>query len=380
MKYIDIITNSFLNINDYSIGIGGLQTYVYNLAILGKKINAKVVVYQSGIKNVDLVYEGIEIKIRKYKKTVFKRLYENLIKENLGSKIIIIATDQLNLKAKSNNTITIQHGIAFDYPIEFVNKRLFKNITLFSAIKFLRNLRNIFRYHNSRTLVCVDYNYYNWLKTVYTVDNKIHVIPNFCSELLPKDDVICKLTNRKSFSILFARRFCDYRGIKLFANCAMRLLKNNPEILVTFAGDGPLEPYLHQLFDKNSQVEITKFDAKDSMLFHSNYDIAVVPSFFSEGTSLSLLEAMGAGCYVVASHVGGMTNLIIDDYNGSLIYPDEDSLYNELTRLFDLDSDKFNNVVLNGYETVSQALSIRNWQEKWLEIFDAVMKGNSQKF
>ncbi|WP_420491566.1 glycosyltransferase [Neobacillus drentensis] len=47
----------------------------------------------------------------------------------------------------------------------------------------------------------------------------------------------------------------------------------------------------------------------------------------SEGTSLSLLEAMAAKCAEIATNVGGMTNIILDNYNGLIINPDESELY-----------------------------------------------------
>lgn len=44
---------------------------------------------------------------------------------------------------------------------------------------------------------------------------------------------------------------------------------------------------------------------------------------------------MAAGCAVICTNVGGMTNIIIDGYNGLMINPDEDSLYKALDRLIE---------------------------------------------
>ena len=50
-------------------------------------------------------------------------------------------------------------------------------------------------------------------------------------------------------------------------------------------------------------------------------DVVVIPSVATEGTSLSCLEAMASGRPVMAGWVGGLSNLIIHEYNGLLLHP-----------------------------------------------------------
>jgi glycosyltransferase involved in cell wall biosynthesis len=62
-------------------------------------------------------------------------------------------------------------------------------------------------------------------------------------------------------------------------------------------------------------------------------DIFVLPSY-SEGVSLALLEAMAAGLPVIATAVGGLTEVVRDGDNGLLIPPrDAGALAEALTRL-----------------------------------------------
>lgn len=109
------------------------------------------------------------------------------------------------------------------------------------------------------------------------------------------------------------------------------------------------------------------YNSEKSLKIHQDKDIAVIPTIASEGTSLSLLEAMAAGCAVICTNVGGMTNIIIDGYNGLMINPDEDSLYKALDRLIE---DKLlrGRLQAKAYETIKEAFSLNIWKSKWAQI------------
>jgi glycosyltransferase involved in cell wall biosynthesis len=63
------------------------------------------------------------------------------------------------------------------------------------------------------------------------------------------------------------------------------------------------------------------------------FDVVVVPSD-NEAFSLALTEAMGAGCAVVATRVGGMAEIVEDEVSGLLIEPaDEWALSTSISRL-----------------------------------------------
>jgi len=63
------------------------------------------------------------------------------------------------------------------------------------------------------------------------------------------------------------------------------------------------------------------------------FDVVVVPSD-NEAFSLALVEAMGAGCPVVATRVGGMAEIVEDEVSGLLIEPDDEwALSTAMSRL-----------------------------------------------
>ena len=58
----------------------------------------------------------------------------------------------------------------------------------------------------------------------------------------------------------------------------------------------------------------------DVMPYLALYDLLVLPSRL-DGRPLIVLEALACGIPVIASRVGGLPDLIIDDYNGYLCTP-----------------------------------------------------------
>jgi len=96
---------------------------------------------------------------------------------------------------------------------------------------------------------------------------------------------------------------------------------------VTLAGDGPLrgsvEKEIHDLA-LAGRVSITGFLEHEQMLkVIAEADIVVIPSRF-EGFGLTALEAMALSRPVVASAVGGLTEILKDGENGILV-PAKDS-------------------------------------------------------
>ena len=111
----------------------------------------------------------------------------------------------------------------------------------------------------------------------------------------------------------------------------------------------------------------TQYCSDESVKFHSNFDIAVVPTIGSEGTSLSLLEAMSAKCAVICTNVGGMTNIIIDGYNGLMVTPNIDQLYSAIKYLID-NKDIRNKISERGHDTIRKSFTFEKWEKKWREV------------
>jgi len=128
--------------------------------------------------------------------------------------------------------------------------------------------------------------------------------------------------------VLFPRRIDPARGIDLFLDSVAKLVDKYPEVRFIMSIDRNNQPFNARLdtqlqrlpFRDRLEVISTPFHQMPAL--YQAADIVVIPSTYSEGTSLSCLEALASGCAVVATDVGGLTNLILPRYNGLLVPPE----------------------------------------------------------
>lgn len=366
MKTIDILFSYYYDSKGQEICVGGIQTYITNIIKVCTEIGYNVRVFQYAdenfykrLGNTSEVF-GIKTDRKDKKKNInlWNRAKES---RTAGDYITIIATDTMIPEIHIENSIVIQHGICWDIPYEhkrpFLRHFIGKSIGAYKIIKRLSYVDNV---------VCVDYNFLNWYRaTICSGRIKCKVIPNF-TEVLPEKTETSDIIN-----IIFARRFYYYRGTRIFANAIERIVKEYDNVSVTVAGDGEDKKWLHNKLGDYENITFSKYTSEESLAVHQKHDIAVVPTIGSEGTSLSLLEAMSAGCAVICSNVGGMTNIVLDGHNGLMIEPDEQELYLALKSLID-NKELRTKLSKNAYETVVDSFSYEKWAQSWSDIIKSV--------
>jgi len=377
MKFILIYSKIFnLKDNDILSQIGGVQRYMYELGkLLKNNFNEKVVLIQFGDEDKFLNYENLEI--YQYKNKTVKELINNLrFKKFIDSDDVIIwGSDTLSIKTEYRS-ISIQHGIACDYfsRENKLQKFCYKIPLLALGYKFLQLFKSYSVFEKTKYRVCVDYNFLNWYRTIniyrYNMDN-IHVIPNFTKipEFKEKEE-------KEKLIISFARRFHHRRGAKLLCEVADDLLKDFTSLEFWFAGEGEELNYVESLKEKYPlNVKFTKFSQNSTFDYHQKVDIAVVPTIASEGTSLSLLEAMACSCTVVCTNVGGMTNIVLDEFNGLLVNPERQDLKQALTKVIN-SYELRSKLGSNAYLTAKESFNLELWEKKWLALIHKVINSH----
>ena len=97
------------------------------------------------------------------------------------------------------------------------------------------------------------------------------------------------------------------------------VLRNHKDCKLIIVGDGPEHANLMKLTaDLNLSDNVLFLGERgDISIILSMLDIFVLPSL-SEGTSVTLLEALSTGVPVIASGVGGNPKIVIDEETGML--------------------------------------------------------------
>lgn len=372
MKTAHIIYLNYLKPDGNGMSIGGIQTYLTNLieVLYGKGYHC--IIYHRGDNDFHkVISDHLEVygyarpveKVRGLNKMLYNKVRPKLRPEN--GDILIFGCESMAVKTDGRVPVFgVQHGISWDVPMEGLSRVKYAYLYLkkqYRAWQTARRIRNIDH------LVCVDCNFINWYKALVPCPKvQLHYIPNFSK--IPEEPVR-KPSAKEGINIIFARRFVPQRGTRLFMKVAQRLLTDYDNIYITIAGDGKDEQLLKENLSGYPHVLFTRYQSKESLKIHADKHIAVVPTLGSEGTSLSLLEAMAAGCSVVCTIVGGMTNIVINDYNGIIISPEEDELYGALKRLIENDAER-EVLARRASESIRVAFSLNKWKASWARLLD----------
>lgn len=139
--------------------------------------------------------------------------------------------------------------------------------------------------------------------------------------------------------ILFFGYLTPYKGPDILLRVFREILKNHPNTILLFAGNGNMEVELEKLakqWNIQDKVIFSGFVEKERRsLYYRAADIFCLPSTMStECYPLAILEAMASGVPVVASDIGGIPDIIENNVNGFLVQPkDEEKLEDALNLL-----------------------------------------------
>jgi glycosyltransferase involved in cell wall biosynthesis len=165
-------------------------------------------------------------------------------------------------------------------------------------------------------------------------------------------------------------RLTEQKGITYLLQAMPEIIKAVPDVTLVIAGDGTLKNELRH--------EAVTLGIKEHVLFLGSrldipqllklFDIYVLPSLW-EGLPMVLLEAMAAGCSIVATDVGGNAQVITDRYNGMLIEPRNpqkiaEAVVTLLTRI-----DLRDNYINNAFQVFSHRFSADIMTKKYENIY-----------
>lgn len=220
------------------------------------------------------------------------------------------------------------------------------------------------------TLVSVDTNTLSWLRSTFA--KRLEENPcdlRYISNYADQSIFYCAEngTHHDGIHIVFPRRASVERGFWLMAEALPRIMQDFPSVTFDFVG------YVHlpdiaeriQALASSYQGRIRCYAAQADEMpgIYQNADISVIPTRCTEGTSLSLIEAMACGSAVVCTNVGGLPDLVIDGFNGLMVNPNAEELYAAIAKLIK-DEALRKRLAQNALE-VASCFSKTAWDEKW---------------
>lgn len=123
-----------------------------------------------------------------------------------------------------------------------------------------------------------------------------------------------------------------HKGQRTIIGAARTLAQSHPEFVFLVVGGGEDEALFREESAGLANIEFTG-DVSNVADYLASFDVFIFPSL-NEGLGSSLLDAMSFGLPVIASNVGGISEIVDDGINGILIPPnDPASLVSALQRI-----------------------------------------------
>ncbi len=138
--------------------------------------------------------------------------------------------------------------------------------------------------------------------------------------------------SKDAFIALTVRRLVYKNGVDTLINAANIAVRKNPKISFLVVGKGPSQncalARIHQLGIENSFRLAGFVSDEDLPSYYNAADVFVLPSKSGEGLPLVALEAMACGLPVIATDVGGIGEILTQEF-GKLVPPNMPELLAE---------------------------------------------------
>ncbi len=379
----DIYFIQFLKNDEISVGVGGIETLITYLCPLLESLGHEVTVYQCAGHAFESTYGNARvISIPRYpgpgmSNEKLAQQFRDIARNRAGmdKRIEIFAADFFAVKNNNPLAICVQNGLAWDAAIELITpKRIYHNSIGEKIFRYRCQLRGLRRFETCYNRVAVDLYFLNWYRSFRgpNFKGRLFYNPNPAPVADWNYDREDKSTARP-LRIIFARRMVPEKGSRIIADVFKRILSERPDIEITLAGEGPDEKLLRNVFLNDKRVSIITYRTDDALAVHRKHDIAIIPSLCGEATCLSILEAMAAGCAVIATNMGGTITEIINGFNGVLCWPTKESLYEALLKLIDSPEERLR-MQKRGWETSQKSFSLQQWQAQWKYIIETIVE------
>ena len=222
-------------------------------------------------------------------------------------------------------------------------------------------------------------------------DDKIDVIFNgIDSELFEIKDVSKDIRRElkiedKTKLIGCVGRIIPEKGQKSFLLSISGVIKEYPETFFLIIGDVFLkeEAYKEELLEiikKNGMEERIKFTGfrKDIGDVIRVLDLVVFPSVAPEAFPLSVLEAMALGKPVIASNIGGVSEIIEDGITGMLIEPNHPEQITDRIVYLLSNQEIYSSIAQKAKEVANKRFSLQKYvaaiEESFRKVVGAILK------
>lgn len=356
-RRVAMLTNMLLDWEDGRPRFGGGERYALELATLFKELGLKPTFFQPSFQgNGEGEYFGFKVKT-----FPLKACYGEFHHEG-SSYFTEITQDYDHIyyhlpeyasgRIREDGLMTC-HGIWFDHK---------HNTSVVRQPQWFDHLYNAFS--NPLAVVSVDTHSVSVIRSLWPdLAKHMHYIPNFYNALTNYPDPSKRDPDK--LTIIFPRRSQILRGSRIFPEIVASIPH---DVNIFWIGEGDPEDaeIIRTVSARDKRVTFLAADFDEMPTWYQRADIVVIPTLGSEGTSLSCLEALASGCATIATNIGGLNDIILNDYNGHIVEPNAQEITQAINFLIENQEER-HRLQQIAPESVKY-FELRYWREKWADL------------
>lgn len=355
---VDILAFNFFDWHGERMYNGGAERYVLDLALLCRRLGLEPRIMQNAHHPFERECQGVPvIGLPLAAQFDLAHMSEGYSRHVAGAALVVASPVELAARlAGRQRVVGINHGIHWDAGTNtLATYSPQRDRLLFDALQRVD------------ACVCVDTNFINWVRCHdWQLAQALDYVPNYVDldvfRPSPKDFDAGRLV------VLYPRRLYKARGFQDTLEACDRLLNRGAPIDVHLCG-GANEPEaaLARAFVARHGERARWFELpiRDMHRAYEASHVALIPTNWAEGTSLSCIEAMATRNAVIATTVGGLPNLVLDGFNGLLVKPGALALQQAIGRL--VDDRALCAALAERAVQVAATLSHARWERQWTE-------------
>lgn len=315
----------------------GAEGNAFYTALNTSKMNNEVTVICKGVEDVAvkeltnlkiIKVDGFEVKLPVIESLIFsyraRKAFERInekfeIVQCYGHSGLFLTRGDLGNAKLFSRCQGVVSALKENYPINDVKSAIAKYV-IFPVISFLDDIA----FRKSDYVIAISKSIKRELEIYHNVgEEKIKIL---CNGVNPDEFKINNKKANKVVRLLYVGRLVPQKGVDVLLNSLYLAKKNGFNFELIIAGSGILEDNLKKLLHSLGLDESVKFSGfitrTELPKYYTQSDIFILPSRY-EPFGMVLVEAMASGLPVIASDVGGMTEIVINGKTGLLVPPDD---------------------------------------------------------
>lgn len=295
--------------------------------------------------------------------------YEKKLKNNLNKIIKDFAPDVISLNNSKCLSIVPKNA---NFDIHYIARGWFNyNSVSFKDKYILRKYKDISFFTVSQaTRQAIFTGGFAKLENIYVLTDVID--ENFAENIISQNSFLSwHDTEKRPFILHHCGGFIKTKGQHVSLEIAKKLKQNNIDFILNFTGiiyeGDDSKKYYQKLIDEiqaNNLNDVVKIvlNPPNIMDYFYKSDLLLLPSY-TEGLPRVILEAMSFGKPVIANPVGGIIDVVLNNYTGYITdFNSTDDYYNSILELIK-NKQKYKDISENCIRLIKENYSEKNQEE-----------------